>query len=77
MAPRKSTIDYSTPEGIRVWLIACDFRSDRKAALSIEIPFRTFCRWKQRGMPSYSATDKAATLYVLGLMDDVLKARKK
>lgn len=46
---------YGSPESIRAWIKAAGFTSDQEAAAALDIPFRTFCRYKADGLPEGTA----------------------
>lgn len=70
-------VDYSSPDGIRAWLAACAFTSDSEAAAALGVPFRTFCRYKQLGVPRKTASAKRASTFVLEQMQEILQDRKQ
>lgn len=73
----KKSVDYSTPDGIRAWLAACAFTSDSEAAKTLGVPFRTFCRYKNAGLPRKTASAKRASTFVIEQMQEILQDRKQ
>lgn len=49
--------DLSKPDGIRWWESQCGF-TDAQAAEALAVPFRTFCRWKSKGIPKATRASK-------------------
>ncbi len=75
---KEPKVDYSTPEGIRLWRQQCGFSSDAQASAALGVPFRTYCRWKALGAPHGSFMNKLATEAIVARMEKILaKATKK
>lgn len=72
--PRPS--DYFKPDGIRSWIKACKFRNDREAADSLGVPFRTFGRYKARGLPSKNTANLTYSRVLIASMLKIAAERK-
>ncbi len=62
-------------QGIKDWLRACRFTSDKEASEALDVAFRTFGRWKAFGLPVKTPASAAYSAAIVQKMKDVHKQR--
>lgn len=67
--------DFSSPQGVRAWIRICQFPNDKEAATSLNVPFRTFSRWKSSGIPMKTPASKVFGRVILERMRLIIEER--
>lgn len=68
--------DYFKPDGIRAWIKACKFQNDKEAADALRVPFRTFGRYKAKGLPSKNTANLTYSRVLIAKMQMIQAERK-
>lgn len=68
---------YFTQQGIRDWIKACGFRNDMEASTALKVPFRTFGRWKSKGLPAKNTANLTYSRVIISKMMQIAGEKSK
>lgn len=72
---RKAIVDFKTADGVKRWMARCGFASMAEAYTALEIPYRSWYRMAERGLPLGWPGDYVARR--MWEVENKYKARKK
>lgn len=75
---KRRTEDFTTPEGVERWVSRCGFETYTQAAEALGVDWRTFWRYRTKGLPGKKTDTAIWRDQLLARMENILrKAEKK